>query len=104
MLTYNSPKLCQHIRLKPNNTVNERKVLQFTGCHANVGKTFTGLASSVMKVLQKAIAHKIYRENFCILSKIHENHKTFLSLSFYHLWYVGKTVADLGFWKGGFIF
>ena len=32
-----------------------------------------GLASSVSKVLRKAIAHKIHSENFHVLSKIGEN-------------------------------
>ena len=33
-----------------------RKVLRFTGFYSNVGKTFAVLASSVLKVLKKAIA------------------------------------------------
>ena len=37
----------------------------FTGFHSNVGKTFGGVASSV---LQKAIVHKIQKENFRISS------------------------------------
>jgi len=50
----------------------------------NFGKTFTGLASSVLKVLKKAIAQK---ENFDISSKICENRETFLPLDFCHLQY-----------------
>ena len=53
--------------------LSKRKNLRFTQFHLDVGKTFTDLASSVLKVLQKAIAHKIHWENFHILSKICEN-------------------------------
>ena len=42
--------------------LSERKVLWFTGFHSNVGKTFAGIALSVLKVLQKAIAQKIHRK------------------------------------------
>ena len=44
--------------------LSERKVLRFTGFHSNVGKTFMSLASSVLKVLRKAIAQK---KNFRVL-------------------------------------
>ena len=67
--------------------LSKRKVLQFTQFHLDAGKAFTGLASSVLKVLQKAIAHKIHWENFHISSKICENRKSFLSLNFYRLRY-----------------
>ena len=39
-------------------------------------------ALSILKVLKKAIAHKIHRENLQISSKIHENRKTFQYLLF----------------------
>ena len=44
--------------------LSERKVLRFNRFHSNVGKTFVGLISSVLKVLKKAIAQKIHQENF----------------------------------------
>ena len=60
--------------------LSERKVLQFTGFHPSVGKTFTFFASSVWKVMKKAIAQlSIRRDNFHDSSKIRE---TFLSLNF----------------------
>ena len=65
----------------------DKKVLRFTGFHSDVGKDFAGLASFVLKVLQKAIAHKIHGENFCALLKICENRETFLLLNFYCLRY-----------------
>ena len=58
--------------------VSERKVLSFTGFHSNAGKTFTGLASSVLKVLlRKVIVLTIHQENFHSLLKINESHKIF---------------------------
>ena len=60
--------------------LNEKKILRF---NPNVGKTFAGLALSVLKVLKKAIAQKIHQESFHILSKICKNRKTFLSLNLY---------------------
>ena len=36
-----------------------------------------GLASSVLKVLQKVIAHKIHKENFHVSSKIRKNREIF---------------------------
>ena len=56
--------------------------MQFTGFHSNLGKTFVGFASSVLKVPQRAFAHKIHRENFRVLSKIHENRKHFCRSTF----------------------
>ena len=38
----------------------DRKVLQFTALHPNIGKTFAASALSVLKVLKKAIAKKIF--------------------------------------------
>ena len=38
--------------------LNEKKILRF---NPNVGKTFAGLALSVLKVLKKAIAQKIHQ-------------------------------------------
>ena len=67
--------------------LSERKVSRFTGFYSNVRKPFAGLASSVLKVLQKTIAQKIHRENFHVSLKICEN-KTFLSANFYRLRYV----------------
>ena len=55
--------------------------------HSSVGKTFVVLASSVLKVLKKAIAQKIYWENLGFL-KICENRETFLPLNFRHLQYI----------------
>ena len=68
--------------------LSERKVLWFTGFRSNVGNTLVDLASSALKVLQKSIAHKIIRENFCGSSQICKNCETFLSLNFYCLRYV----------------
>ena len=56
--------------------LSERKVSRFTGFHSNVEKIFAGLALSVLKMLKKAIAQKIYQENYIILLKICENSKT----------------------------
>ena len=61
--------------------LSERKVSQFAVFHPNGLKTFAVFASSLWKVLKKAIAE--LRK----LSKIHKNHKTFLSLNFCHLRY-----------------
>ena len=56
--------------------LSERKVSRFTGC--------TGHGLAVLKVLKKAVAQKIYWENFRIVLKIPS---TFLSLAFviYHI-------------------
>ena len=54
-----------------------------------------GLDSSALKVLKKAIAQKIRRENFRISSKIYENCKTFLSLNFCHLRYINNLVMHI---------
>ena len=40
--------------------VTKVKVSRFIGFHSSVGKTFADLASSVLKVLKKAIAQKIH--------------------------------------------
>ena len=74
----------QHKRQK----LSKKKVSQFTGFHSNIRKTFAGLTSSALKVLKKAIAQKIHRENFRALSKIRKNCKTFLPLNFFHLWHI----------------
>ena len=58
--------------------------MRFTRFHSNVENNFAGLASSVLKVLQKASGHKIHREN-CVLLKICENCESFLSLNFLSL-------------------
>ena len=71
--TYVANWLKLYIYYLKRQKLNERKVLQFTGFHPNVGKTFAGLASSVLKVLKKAIAIKVHHENFRVLSKIHES-------------------------------
>ena len=63
--------------------LSERKVLRFTGFHSNVGKTFTGLASSVLTALRKAIAQKIHWEKLLCFIKIPKSHKTFLSVDFH---------------------
>ena len=46
-----------------------KEVSRSTGFHSNIGKTFAGLAPSVLKVLKRAIAKKIYQENLCISLK-----------------------------------
>ena len=68
--------------------LSERKVSWFTEFHLNVGKTFASVASSVLKELKKAIAQKIHRENFCVLSKFHKNCSSFILLKFCHLRYM----------------
>ena len=72
-----------------NDKVKQEKSFGF---HAIVEKTFMGLASSLLKVLQKAIVHKIHRENFSVSLKIRENRKTFLLLNFYRLQYMNARV------------
>ena len=68
--------------------LSERKVLQFTRFHSNLSRISFHASS------KKAIAHKIYRENFCVLSKIHKNRKTFLPLAFvaYSILHVRATI------------
>ena len=51
------------------NGESERKVSRLTRFHSNVGKTFTGLTSFVLKMLKKAIAHKIHRKTFVFRQK-----------------------------------
>ena len=55
----------------------KRKILQFTGFHSNIGKTFAGLAPSVLKesLCSKDSTGKFFRS----LTKICE---TFLPLNF----------------------
>ena len=53
-------------------TVKSFSTINYT-IKANLRNTLAGLASSVLKVLLKAIAHKIYRENFRVSSKVREN-------------------------------
>ena len=65
-----------------------RKVLQFTGFHSNVGKTFAGYASSVLKVLKKAIAQKIHWKTFAFCRKSTRTKKLFSRLTFCCLRYV----------------
>ena len=48
-----------------------------------------------MKVPQKAIAYKIQRENFCILSKILINRETFLAHNFYRLRYYEDAIINI---------
>ena len=50
--------------------LSDRKVSQLTGFHSNVRETFVGFASVVLKILKKAIAHKMHQQNFCILSNL----------------------------------
>ena len=63
--------------------LSERKVSRFTGFHPNVGKLL--LYACELKVLKKAIAQNIRRENFRVSPKIHKNRKTFLSCNFCRL-------------------
>ena len=62
--------------------LSERKASRFTGFHSNVGKTFAGSVSSVLKALRKAITQKIHRENLCGLSNSMKTGETHLSLNF----------------------
>ena len=80
---YTGVTLMQYLKQQK---LSERKVSRFIGFHSSVGKTFADLASSVLKVLKKAIVKKIHPENFCVLSKICENCKTFRLLNFCRLW------------------
>ena len=45
-------------------------------------ESFHGPCFICIEMWQKAIAHKIRRENFRVLSKIHKNHKAFSRLVF----------------------
>ena len=56
--TYVANWLKLYIYYLKRQRLSEREVLQFTGFYSNVGKTFAGLASYVLKVLKKAIANK----------------------------------------------
>ena len=58
---------------------------KFHGFHLK--KTFAGIASSLLKVLKKAILLKIHWENFSVSSKIREN-RIFLQLIFCRLQYI----------------
>ena len=44
-------------------------------------------ASSVSKVLKKAITPNIHRKNFCNLLKVHKNREGFVSCNICRLWY-----------------
>ena len=48
--------------------------MQFTGFHLSVGKTFAGLASSVLK---ESVAQKIHQENFRIFIETAKTTKLF---------------------------
>ena len=61
--------------------------MQFTGFHLSVGKTFAGLASSVLK---ESVAQKIYQENFRISLKL-QKPQNFSLTQLCCLWYY-KTV------------
>jgi len=51
-------------------TKSKRKVLPFTGFHSNAEETFTGIASSVFKMLKKAISQKMHQENLAFHLKL----------------------------------
>ena len=91
-----SEKKCTYRKLQK---LRGRKVSRFIGFYHNVGKTFVVLllistkTSFWVYIGTQNGTYKISGENFCGLSKIHENREGFLLRRFYCLRYVATYIS-----------